>query len=138
MKRIALVLFNNNKGEILLHLKDDKSPTIFPDYWSLPEGFLEEGGAEAGTLVRGMMEEHSIDPRSFHFFNRYEYIDETSNKKFELFVFTCRINLHILKITLHEGQKVDYVHPMYLHLVNIHPIIKRIIKDFSRLTVEKK
>lgn len=137
MERIALVLFNNNRGEVLLHLKDDSEATLFPEQWSLPEGFVGPEGVEAGTLVRGIMEEHSVDTRSFRFFKTYEHRD-ARGKSYELYVFTCRINIPLLKITLHEGQKVDYVHPVHIPRLNIPAVVARIIADFHGTAIEKR
>lgn len=61
MKKIAAIIFENDKGEILLYLRDNKPEIPFPDYWDLIGGHVEEGETPEDALVREVKEELDID-----------------------------------------------------------------------------
>ncbi|MEN9327444.1 MAG: hypothetical protein RI947_252 [Candidatus Parcubacteria bacterium] len=130
MEQVALVLFENNVGEILLHLKDNKQELLFANEWSLLEGSSGESGEGAGQMVRSIMEDFSIHPSSFKYFNSYKHYSEKHKTQFEIFVFVCKANLPILKVTLHEGQKINYVHPRDIASLELPQIIEKIIRDY--------
>lgn len=130
MEQIALVLFENNAGEILLQLKDNRQELLFPNQWALLEGSVSAGEG-AGQMVRSIMEDFSIHPKSFIFFNSYKHYSEKHKAEFEIFVFVCKANLPILKITLHEGQKINYFHPREIISLKVPEIIGTIIQDYT-------
>ena len=43
MKKIAAIILENDKREILLYLRDNKPGIPFPDYRDLIDGHVEEG-----------------------------------------------------------------------------------------------
>ncbi len=43
MKKIAAIIFENDKGEFLLALRDNKPGIPFPNHWDLIGGHVEEG-----------------------------------------------------------------------------------------------
>ncbi len=43
MKEIAAIILENDKGEFLLYLRDNKPGIPFPNHWDLIGGHVEEG-----------------------------------------------------------------------------------------------
>lgn len=52
MKKIAAIILENDKREILLSLRDNKPGIPFPNYWDLIGGHVEEGETPEEALVR--------------------------------------------------------------------------------------
>ena len=52
MKEIASIILENDKGEFLLYLRDNKPDIPFPGYWDLIGGHVEEGETPEEALIR--------------------------------------------------------------------------------------
>ena len=57
MKEIAAIILENDKGEFLLALRDNKPGIPFPNHWDLIGGHVEEGETPEEALVREVKEE---------------------------------------------------------------------------------
>lgn len=111
-----------------MQLKRKKSDGLFPGLWSLPEGSMVDGQF-TGDLVRGIIEDNYIDPHSFSFTKSYNYIDEKTKKKYVLFVFSRKFHVPLLKITLVESERIDYISLDELKTLPSPEIIKTIVKE---------
>ena len=67
MKEIAAIILENDKGEFLLYLRDNKPGIPFPDHWDLIGGHVEEGETPEEALVREVKEELDIDLKEYTF-----------------------------------------------------------------------
>ena len=74
MKKIAAIILENDKGDILLYLRDNKPGIPFPNYWDLIGGHVEEGETPDQALVREVKEELNIDLKEYTFYKKYECI----------------------------------------------------------------
>lgn len=129
MKKIAAIIFENDKGEFLFYLRDNKPEIPFPDYWDLIGGHVEEGETPEDALVREVKEELDIDLKEYSFFKIYECLtgDAYENIKY---IYTGKINIPIDKITLLEGVRPKYFSKEEIPNVKFANILKSIVMDY--------
>jgi 8-oxo-dGTP diphosphatase len=129
LRIIAAIILENDKGEFLLALRDNKSWIPFPNHWDLIGGHVEEGETPEEALVREYKEELDLDLREFTFYRKYECLsgDAYDNVKF---IYTGKINIPIEEITLLEGQRAAYFRREEIPNVKFANIIGRIVMDY--------
>jgi len=129
MKEIAAVILENDKGEILLYLRDNKPSIPFPHYWDLFGGHIEEGETPEEALLREVKEELNIELKDYRFFGKYECLtgDVVPNIKH---VFVGKIDLPIEKVTLLEGERPQYFKREEIPNIKLANILKRVILDY--------
>jgi len=131
MIEIAAIILENDKGEFLLALRDDKSWIPFPNHWDLIGGHVEEGETPEEALVREVKEELDIDIKEYTFYKKYECLtgDAYANTKY---IYSGKINIPIEEVTLLEGQRPQYFSREEIPDVRFANIIKSIVMDFIR------
>jgi 8-oxo-dGTP diphosphatase len=129
MKEIAAIILENDKGEFLLYLRDNKPSIPFPDHWDLIGGHVEEGETPEQALVREVKEELDIDLKEYTFYKKYECLtgDAYENIKY---IYTGRINIPIEEITLLEGVRPQYFTREEIPRVKFANILKSIVMDY--------
>ncbi len=135
MVTIAQIIFENENGELLLYLRDNKPGIPFPLHWDLIGGHVEEGETPEQALVREVKEELDIDLKEFRFFREYECNegDAYPNVKY---IYAGRINIPIEEITLLEGDHPRYFRKEEIPELNFANILKRIVIDYlNEMTV---
>jgi 8-oxo-dGTP diphosphatase len=138
MKQIAAIILENDKGEILLYLRDNKPDIPFPNYWDLIGGHVEEGETPEEALVREVKEELDIDLTDYTFYKKYECLtgDAYENIKY---IYSGKINLPIEEVTLLEGVRPQYFSKSEIPNVRFANILKSIVMDYisdSNLKIE--
>ena len=133
MKKIAAIILENDQGELLLALRDNKSWIPFPNHWDLIGGHVEEGETPEEALVREVKEELDIDIMDYDFFKKFECLtgDAYENEKY---IYTGKINLPIEKITLLEGERAQYFTRKEIPDLKFANIIKSIVMDYIHLS----
>ena len=131
MKQIAAIIFENDRGELLLYLRDNKPGIPFPLHWDLIGGHVEEGETPEEALVREVKEELDFDLKDYRFFRKYECTegDAYPNVKY---IYTGRIDLPIEEITLLEGDHPRYFRKDEIPDVKFANILKRIVVDYLK------
>jgi len=129
MKKIAAIILENDNGEFLLALRDNKPGIPFPNHWDLIGGHVEEGETPEEALVREVKEELDIDLKEYSFFKIYECLngDAYENTKY---IYTGKINIPIEEITLLEGERPQYFTREEIPDVKFANIIKSIVLDY--------
>ncbi len=129
MKEIAAIILENDKGEFLLALRDDKSWIPFPNHWDLIGGHVEDGETPEEALVREVKEELGIDIKDYSFYRKYECLtgDAYENTKY---IYSGKINIPIGEVTLFEGQRPQYFSKEEIPDVKFANIIKSIVLDY--------
>jgi 8-oxo-dGTP diphosphatase len=129
MKQIAAIILENDKGEFLLALRDNKSWIPFPNHWDLIGGHVEEGETPEEALVREVKEELDIDIIEYAFYKKFECLtgDAYENIKY---IYTGKINLPIEEITLLEGERAQYFTKEEIPDLKFANIIKSIVMDY--------
>lgn len=131
MKKIAAIILENDKGEFLLALRDNKSWIPFPNHWDLIGGHVEEGETPEEALVREYKEELDLDLKEYTFFRKYECLsgDAYDNIKY---IYSGKINIPIEEITLLEGERPQYFTRAEIPDVKFANIIKSIVLDYIK------
>jgi len=129
MKKIAAIIFENDKGQLLLYLRDNKPSIPFPGYWDLIGGHVEEGETPEEALVREVKEELDIDLKEYSFYKIFECLtgDAYENIKY---IYTGKINIPIEEITLLEGVRPKYFSREEIPHVKFANILKSIVMDY--------
>ena len=129
MKKIAAIILENDKGEILLALRDNKSWIPFPNHWDLIGGHVEEGETPEEALVREVKEELNIDLKEYSYYKKYECFtgDAYENIKY---IYAGKINIPIDKITLFEGERPQFFSKEEIPSVKFANIIKTIVMEY--------
>jgi 8-oxo-dGTP diphosphatase len=138
MKQIAAIILENDKGEILLYLRDNKPDIPFPNHWDLIGGHVEEGETPEEALLREVKEELDIDLTDYTFYKKYECLtgDAYENIKY---IYSGKINLPIEEVTLLEGVRPQYFSKAEIPNVRFANILKSIVMDYisdSSLKIE--
>ena len=129
MKKIAAIILENDKGEFLLYLRDNKPGIPFPGYWDLIGGHVEEGETPEEALVREVKEELDIDLKEYTFYKKFECLtgDAYDNIKY---IYYGKINLPIEEVTLLEGIRPRYFSRDEIPNVKFANILKSIIVEY--------
>lgn len=129
MKKIAAIILENDKGEFLLYLRDNKPGIPFPNYWDLIGGHVEDEETPEEALVREYKEELDLDLKEYTFYKKYECLtgDAYENIKY---IYSGKINLPIEKITLLEGVRPQYFSREEIPDVKFANILKSIVMEY--------
>ena len=129
MKKIAAIILENDNGEFLLALRDNKSSIPFPNHWDLIGGHVEKGETPEEALIREVKEELDIDIKDYLFYKTFECLtgDEYENIKY---IYTGKINLPIEEITLLEGERAQYFSKEEIPDLKFANIIKSVVMDY--------
>jgi 8-oxo-dGTP diphosphatase len=129
MKKIAAIIFENDRGELLLYLRDNKPGIPFPDHWDLIGGHVEGGETPEEALVREVKEELDIELKDYKFYRMYECLtgDAYENIKY---IYTGKLNIPINEITLLEGVRAEYFKKEEIPDVKFANILKEIVMDY--------
>jgi 8-oxo-dGTP diphosphatase len=129
MKEIAAIILENDKGEFLLYLRDNKPDIPFPGYWDLIGGHVEEGETPEEALVREVKEELDLDLKEYKFYKKYECLTDDAYENIK-YIYSGRINLPIEEITLLEGVRPQYFSREEIPNVKFANILKSIVMEY--------
>jgi len=129
MKKIAAVILENDQGELLLYLRDNKPGIPFPQHWDLIGGHVEDGETPEEALVREVKEELNYDIKDYRFFKRYECLegDAYPNTKY---IYYAKFNIPLEEITLYEGERVQYFKKDEIPEVKFANMLKEIVTEY--------
>jgi 8-oxo-dGTP diphosphatase len=129
MKKVAAIILENDKREILLYLRDNKPSIPFPHHWDLFGGHVEEGETPEQALVREVKEELGFDLVEYKFFKKYECLmgDVGPNIKY---VYTGKIDLPLDGLTLLEGERLQFFPRNKIANVRFANILKSIVMEY--------
>lgn len=132
-KPIGCVLIAiDRRDRILLVLRDDKPSIPFPNTWNLPGGFLEAGESPPACIVREIREEIAIELRETILFREYDW-----NDCYE-YIFWQRMDLDLGKVTLTEGQELQYFSKSEVDRMALAFQCNQIINDFFLAVIGKR
>ena len=129
MKKIAAIIFENDRGELLLYLRDNKPEIPFPDHWDLIGGHVEEGETPEEALVREVKEELDIDLTEYKFYKKYDCLTGDAYKNIK-YIYSGKINIPVEKITLLEGVRPQYFSRSEIPNVKFANILKSIVMEY--------
>jgi len=131
MKKVAAIILENNKEEILLYLRDDKPSIPFPNHWDLFGGFLEEGETPEQALIREVKEELDFDLKEYQFFKKYECLEGDALQNIK-YVYIGKIDKPISELKLQEGQGLQFFKKEEISQVKFANILKDVVMDYLK------
>ena len=134
MKKIAAIILENDEGEILLYLRDNKPGIPFPNHWDLIGGHVEEDESPEEALIREVKEELDHDLKDYTFFKEYECLDGDAYPNIK-YIWSGKFNVPLAEITLLEGDRPQYFKPEEIPDVKFANVLKEIVTDY--LAVKK-
>lgn len=129
MKKIAAIIFENDNGELLLYLRDNKPGIPFPDHWDLIGGHVEEGETPEQALVREVKEELGIGLKEYEFFRIYECIDGDAYPNIK-YIYWGTLNIPVEEITLYEGVRPAWFKKEEIPHVKFANILRQVVMDY--------
>ena len=129
MIKIAAIILENDNGEFLLYLRDNKPGIPFPNHWDLIGGHVEEGETPEEALVRETKEELDIDLKEYTFYKKYECLTGVAYENIK-YIYTGKINLPIEEITLLEGERTQFFSREDIPNVKFANILKTIVMEY--------
>jgi len=131
MQKIAQIILENDKGEFLLALRDNKSWIPFPNHWDLIGGHVEDGETPEEALIREFKEELGLDLKDHQFYKEFECLEGDAYENIK-YIYTGKINIPIEEITLYEGQYARYFTKEEIPDVKFANIIKSVVMDYIK------
>ncbi|MBG0858895.1 MAG: NUDIX domain-containing protein [Bacteroidales bacterium] len=129
MKKIAAIILENDKGEFLFYLRDNKPGIPFPRHWDLFGGHVEDGEAPEEALIRELKEELNYDLKDFKFFRKYECLEGDAYPNIK-YIYTGKINIPVESITLLEGDRAKYFIREEIPDIKFANILRSILMDY--------
>jgi len=105
----------NKDGKILMQLRDEKEGILYPGYWNLFGGHLDEDEEPKACIVREIKEELEMDINP-KFLTMASYI-----KKDDDCVFVENIDIEEKNLIVNEGQMGKFF--TYEEILNLKPIV---------------
>lgn len=129
MKKIVAIILENNKGEILLYLRDNKPNIPFPHHWDLFGGYIDEEETPEQALVREVKEELNYDLKEYKFFKKYDCTEGDVHPNIK-FIYNGKVDKPIKELELQEGEKLQFFSREEIPNVKFANILKSIVLDY--------
>lgn len=120
----ALAVITNDRGEILMHLRDEAENIAWPGYWAVPGGACEPGEDPRTAIVRELAEEAGLRVQDLS--ELCEVVDEHGSGH-RLTVYHARYNGTVDELELTEGVKLQFFAPEHLDQLPVPPFLRRIL-----------
>ena len=129
MEKIAAIILENDKGELLFYFRDNKPGIPFPQHWDLFGGHVEEGETPEEALVRELKEELNYDLKEFRFFKKYECLEGDAYPNIK-YIYSGRINIPVEELNLLEGEYLKYFKREEIPNIKFANILKDILLEY--------
>jgi len=129
MIKIAAIILENDEGEILLYLRDNKPIIPFPHHWDLFGGYVEKGETIEEALIREVKEELDFDLKEYKFFKKYKCTEGDVHQNVK-YVYVGKINKTVEEIKLKVGERLHFFPRNEIANVKFANILKTIVLDY--------
>ena len=129
MKKIAAVILENDKGEILLYLRDSKPDIPFPHHWDLFGGHIEGNETPEQALIREVKEELDYDLEEYKFYKKFECLEGDAYPNIK-YVYIGKIDKPVEELKLREGERLRFFSKEEILNVKFANILKEIVIDY--------
>lgn len=133
MKKIAAIIFENDQGELLLYLRDNKPGIPFPQHWDLIGGHVEKGETPLQALKREVKEELNYELTDYKFFKEYLCLEGDAYPNIK-YIYTGKFNVPLEEITLLEGERAQYFRKDEIPDVKFANVLKMIVLEYINNT----
>lgn len=128
----AGIILLNNKNEVLLLLRDNKTNIPFPNMWDIIGGGIEVNELPEEALRREINEELGISN-----LGEVELFKVFTSEKITHFIFWKKIDLIPTEINLLEGQKIEYFDFERIKETEMAFGFSKVLEDFYKEIVNK-
>ena len=129
MQRIpcASVILENNEGEILLLLRDNKSTIGYPNHWTLMGGKVENGETPEMAAHRELEEETGLKA-DLSFWRRYD----RQHPLFivDKYIYLGKVEASLEEMVLGEGQALQFFKPAEIGRLKIGYGFKTLLNEY--------
>ena len=118
--RSAAAVITDQRGRVLMHLRDDAPGVAWPGYWAVPAGACEPGEDERAAMERELFEETGIvlaDMRRL-----FEVEDTGDGRLLTIFAGSWEGDEYALALT--EGVKLQFFAPEHLGTLHVPPFLR--------------
>lgn len=129
MKRIPCVsiILENQEGQVLLLLRDNKSTIVNPNHWTLVGGKIEDGEMPEMAAHRELEEETGLKA-DLSFWKRYD-------RQHPLFIvdqhiYVGRVEASLESLVLGEGQALQFFKPAEIGRLKIGYGFKALLNEY--------
>lgn len=129
MRRLALIIPLNRKGQVLLQHRTADAPRK-PDHWAFFGGHMELNEAPAEAARREFNEEIQLEIDDMQFFRRYLFVEEDSMVEKFFFMTLLDENPESLRAMQLEGDNLGYFGPGGLDGLKISADDRKVLDDF--------
>ena len=132
MKRIPCVsiIIENNEGEILLLLRDNKSTITFPNHWTLVGGKVEDRETPEMGAHRELAEETGLKA-DLSFWKRYDR--EHPLFIADQYIYVAKIKSSPKALVLGEAQALQFFKPAEIQRLKIGYGFKALLTEYFLL-----
>ena len=125
---VAIIVVND-KGEVLLQLRDNNPNITFANFWTLPGGVVEASETIEAAASRELAEETGLSLDLSHW---KVYKRESKNRKFliEQHVYTGKTQVEISEMILGEGQALQFFKQQDLPALPIAYGFDKLLQEF--------
>jgi 8-oxo-dGTP diphosphatase len=102
------IIIENQYGELLLQLRENRPGLPFANHWTLPGGLVEPGETPLAAAYRELREEIGVEV-ALEAWLTYERVHESSDFIIEQHIFVGQTDRPITGFTLGEGVELRYV-----------------------------
>lgn len=102
---VVSVILTNDRGEVLLQLRDDRPDLLFPGHWTLPGGYVRVNETPDAAIRRELREEMELD-LPLTYWKVYEAPRAGSTVRQHLFL--GQLKMAPDSLPLHEGQALRF------------------------------
>jgi len=118
------IIIENDKGELLLQLRDDDARE-FPNQWVCLGGAMDSREKPEDAVRREIKEEIGLDIGDFEYFRNFNY-----NNRFNQFFFYKKMNVEPRKIKLNEGKEIRFFSKREIKQLDIGFNIRDVLNEF--------
>ena len=112
------VIVENQHGEVLLQLREDRPGLPFANHWTLPGGRVEAGETPADAARRELWEELGCE-LPLRYWKVYERAHESGEFLIEQHVYTAFCDTPIGGFTIGEGKALRFVAPQEIDRLQV-------------------
>ena len=129
MQRIpcASIIIQNEEGELLLLLRDNKSTIVYPNHWTLVGGKVEDGETPEMRAYRELAEETGLGA-DLSFWRRYDR--EHTFFIVDQYIYVTKVDVSPESLVLGEGQALQFFKPTEVEHLKIGYGFKELLREY--------